>query len=84
MAPQSHHTTNDDESMIRVALHGVGIIQHLDIAVNEYIAKGTLQQILEGWCTSFSGFYLYIPSRAHLPIKVRVLMDFLIEKRGLL
>lgn len=36
------------------------------------------------WCQSFSGFYLYVPTRAQMQAKVRALIDFLAEKRGAL
>jgi hypothetical protein len=31
---------------------------------------------------SFLGFCLYTTSRAHMPLKLRTLIDFLKEKRG--
>ncbi len=73
--------TNDDESMIRGALNGTGIIQNLEFALIEYINEGKLQPILEDWSVSFPGFYLYVSSRIRMPSKVRAFMDFMIEKR---
>jgi len=32
---------------------------------------------LDDWCPPFPGFYLYYPSRAQMPLKLRVLIDFL-------
>lgn len=75
------YVTNDDESMIRMAVNGTGIIQHLDFAITEQINKGQLQQILEDWSTSFPGFYLYVSSRVRMPSKVRAFIDFMVEKR---
>lgn len=82
--PHGSLTTNDDDSMVRVALQGAGLIQHVDIAVRSQIADGSLQRVLRQWCKPFAGFYLYLPSRAQMPLKVRALMDFLVEKRKLL
>lgn len=84
VVPQGSLITNDDDSMIRMALQGAGLVQHVDIAVRHLIADGSLVRVLQPWCKPFAGFYLYVPSRAQMPLKVRVLMDFLIEKRGLL
>lgn len=75
------YITNDDESMIRVALNGTGIIQHLDFAIAEHIRKGQLQPVLQNWSISFPGFYLYVSSRVRMPSKVRAFMDFMVEKR---
>lgn len=79
--PQGSYTTNDDDSMIRMALQGGGLIQHLDLAVRPYLDDGRLVRVLRPWCPPFSGFYLYVPSREQMPPRVRALMDFLIEKR---
>lgn len=42
--------------MIRMALNGTGIIQHLDFAIAEHINAGKLQPILEDWAVSFLDF----------------------------
>ncbi|KAF1031879.1 MAG: HTH-type transcriptional regulator PgrR [Burkholderia lata] len=79
--PKGSVVTNDDDGMIRVALQGVGLIQHQDIALREHLAAGTLVRVLDAWCKPFPGYYLYTPSREQMPAKVRALMDFLVEKR---
>jgi DNA-binding transcriptional LysR family regulator len=79
--PQGSLITNDDDTMIRAALQGAGMVQHLDIAVRTPLADGSLIRVLQSWCKPFAGFYLYVPSREHMPPKVRALMDFMIEKR---
>ncbi|HBN8522204.1 LysR family transcriptional regulator [Pseudomonas aeruginosa] len=79
--PQGGFITNDDDGMIRAALQGVGLMQHMNLAVRQYLADGSLIRVLQPWCSSFPGFYLYVPSREQMPTKVRALMDFLTEKR---
>lgn len=79
--PHGALITNDDEAMIRAALQGVGIVQHMDIAVRRHLDEGTLVRVLQDWCKPFPGFYLYAPTRDQMPAKVRALMDFLVEKR---
>lgn len=74
-------TTNDDQNMTRAAVQGVGLIQHVDIAIQQHLADGSLVQVLRDWAYSQDGFYLYSPSREQMPSKVRVLLDFLKEKR---
>ncbi|MGH8435563.1 MAG: LysR family transcriptional regulator [Pseudomonas sp.] len=82
--PHGSLTTNDDDGMIRAALQGVGLVQHMDLAVREHLGDGTLVRVLQRWCKPFPGFYLYVPSREQMPAKVRALMDFLVEKRAVL
>lgn len=79
--PQGNAVFNDDDSMLRAALQGVGLVQHIDLCVRRYLADGSLVRVLASWCRPFPGFYLYVPSRAQMPAKIRALMDFLIERR---
>lgn len=82
--PKGNAIFNDDYSMLQVAIQGVGLVKHIDLWVEKHISEGRLARVLAPWCKEFPGFYLYIPSREHMPKKIRVLMDFLIEKRELL
>jgi DNA-binding transcriptional LysR family regulator len=82
--PQGNAVFNDDDSMLRAALQGVGLVQHIDLCVRQHLASGALVRVLGAWCPPFPGFYLYVPSRAQMPAKTRALMDFLIEQRELL
>lgn len=82
--PQGNAVFNDDDSMLRAALQGVGLVQHIDLCVRQHLADGTLVRVLAPWCPPFPGFYLYVLSRAQMPAKIRALMDFLVEQRQLL
>lgn len=73
--------TNDDQSMTRAALQGLGLIQIVDIAVQRELSEGRLVRILSDWTHRHTAFYLYAPSREHMPSKVRALVDFLVEKQ---
>jgi DNA-binding transcriptional LysR family regulator len=79
--PKGSYITNDDDDMLRVALQGVGLMQHIDISVRKHLDDGSLVRVLQPWCKPFPGFYLYAPSREQMPSKVRALIDFLVEKR---
>ena len=79
--PHGSFTTNDDDGMIRAALQGVGLVQHLELALRPWLADGQLVRVLQAWCQPFPGLYLYAPTREQMPLKVRALIDFLVEKR---
>lgn len=83
VAVKGRYLVNDDDGMLRAALQGVGLIQHINVAVQEAIDDGRLIRVLQDWCPPFPGFYLYAPSREQMPLKVRALLEFLIEKRGM-
>lgn len=74
-------TTNDDQTMTRAALQGLGLIQIVDIAVQKHLSEGSLVRVLRDWTYKHAAFYLYVPSREHMPSKIRALIDFLTEKR---
>ena len=82
--PQGNAVFNDDESMLRGALQGMGLVQHIELCVRRQLADGSLVRVLAPWCPPFPGFFLYVPSRAQMPAKIRALMDFLMERRALL
>ncbi|MFD1559461.1 LysR family transcriptional regulator [Paraburkholderia silviterrae] len=79
--PQGNAIFNDDDSMLRAAVQGVGLVQHIDLCVRHHLSSGSLIRVLEPWCRPFPGFHLYIPSRSQMPAKTRALMDFLIVQR---
>ncbi len=79
--PQGQIITNDDDGMIRAALQGAGLMQHIDIAVQPHLQSGALVRVLQPWCKPFAGFYIYAPTRGQMPAKVRALIDFLVDKR---
>ncbi|QBQ98794.1 LysR family transcriptional regulator [Paraburkholderia pallida] len=79
--PKGNAIFNDDDSMLRAAIQGVGLVQHIDLCVQHQLANGSLVRVLRPWCRPFPGFYLYVPSRSQMPAKTRALMDFLIAQR---
>ncbi len=79
--PQGSLISNDDDCLVRAALSGLGIIQHLDLALAPHLASGALVRLLPQWSRPFPGYYMYAPSRDKMPSKVRALMTFLTEKR---
>ncbi|HWM86058.1 MAG TPA: LysR substrate-binding domain-containing protein [Kofleriaceae bacterium] len=67
---------NDAELALLAALDGVGIAYLFDHQVQPWIAAGKLVRVLAAWSPPFPGFYLYYPSRRHLPPALRAFIDF--------
>jgi len=78
---QGSFVTNDLRTMVRAAQDGVGLLHVIDDYVREELEDGRLVSVLDEWCPSFPGFYLYTASRAQMPLKLRALIDFLVEKK---
>jgi DNA-binding transcriptional LysR family regulator len=62
---------------LRAALDGVGIVQLPEVSVAASIADGKLVPVLSDWSPRWAGFFLFYPSRRHVPVKLRALVDFL-------
>jgi DNA-binding transcriptional LysR family regulator len=70
-------TVNDTGIIIEAALGGGGMACLPETSVMQHIASGRLTRVLDDWCRPFSGFFLYYPSRHHMPASLRTLIDFL-------
>jgi DNA-binding transcriptional LysR family regulator len=73
---------NEGDVLLRMACEGAGIACSFEFLVRDDLAAGRLVALLEPWWPSFPGFYLYHPSRAHVPRKLRVFIDFLRARVG--
>jgi DNA-binding transcriptional LysR family regulator len=82
LLPDCRIVTGNDRDLIDAAVAGAGLAQHFDANVKSEVDAGRLVRVLADWCRPFAGFHLYVPSRDHMPGKVRALVDFLVEKRG--
>ncbi|WP_227458739.1 LysR family transcriptional regulator [Cupriavidus pauculus] len=68
---------NDKSMLHQAALAGLGLIYEFPHHIADALASGALVTVLDEWTPPFSGFYLYYPSRALMPPKLRVFVDFL-------
>ncbi len=74
-------TTNDMRVMIRLACAGAGLTFGMEETFRPYIDRAELVPLLEEFCPPFPGFHLYYPSRRNVPLKLRVLIDYLRRRR---
>jgi DNA-binding transcriptional LysR family regulator len=74
-------TTNDMRVMIQLACAGAGLTFGMEETFRPYIGRAELVPLLEEFCPPFPGFYLYYPNRRNLPLKLRVLLDYLRKTR---
>ncbi|MBC8055235.1 MAG: LysR family transcriptional regulator [Rhizobiales bacterium] len=69
--------TNDGDILLAAARAGAGVACAFEAQVEGDIAAGHLVPLLKSWWPTFPGFYLYHPSRTHVPRKLRVFIDFM-------
>jgi DNA-binding transcriptional LysR family regulator len=60
---------------------GMGIGQILKLMVKKELDNGQLVQVLSEYRSEAVGIYVVYPQRAFLPLKVRAVIDYLIENK---
>ena len=71
---------NNGEAVIPALIAGLGIGGLPDFIVDDAIARGDLETVLNDWSQTLSGVYLVTPPGGPRPARVEVLLDFLTEK----
>ncbi|MCV6588887.1 MAG: LysR family transcriptional regulator [Marinobacterium sp.] len=71
---------NDTDAMVDAAEKGLGIGRIVTPMIRQQLTEGRLQPILESWWIPYPGLYLYFVQNSQKARRVRVLIDFLIEK----
>jgi DNA-binding transcriptional LysR family regulator len=75
--PPSLVITNSLDISRAAAVAGLGIMSSFSEFTEAEVASGALRPILEDWCESFSGPFIYYPSRKHMPPPLRAFLDFI-------
>jgi DNA-binding transcriptional LysR family regulator len=68
---------DDTEIAVGAAIDGVGLAFTAEAHVATLLASGTLVRVLEDWCPSFAGYFLYYPSRRQQPAPLSALIETL-------
>jgi DNA-binding transcriptional LysR family regulator len=66
-----------EELMISAALDGVGLACVTEVSVAEALASGRLVRVLDEWCPSYPGFFLYYPRNRQGSASLRALIEIL-------
>ena len=59
------------------ALDGHGILLRAEWDVARYLRSGRLVEVLEEYAAPPNGIYVVFPQRKHMPLRVRLWIDFL-------
>jgi DNA-binding transcriptional LysR family regulator len=68
---------NNGEALVEAACAGLGIVMCPDFLAGDSVASGKLVRILPEWSDHTASVYAVHPHVKHVPIKVRVFVDFL-------
>jgi DNA-binding transcriptional LysR family regulator len=75
--PRMH--SNNGDTCRAVALEHQGVVLQPDFLVGDDLRRGTLVELMPEFRANSIGIHAVFPSRKHLPLKVRRLVDFLVE-----
>ncbi|RZT36869.1 LysR family transcriptional regulator [Cupriavidus agavae] len=73
-------STNDGQSALAWALEGQGLIVRSEWDVTGHLRSGALSRVLPQWQLAPADIHLVYSARSHRSDKVRVLVDFLLER----
>lgn len=71
---------NDGAVLLDWVLAGRGLAWRSLWEVNDAISQGTLVSVLDDYAAPPNGIYAVFPQRKHLPLRVRVFVDFLRQR----
>jgi DNA-binding transcriptional LysR family regulator len=83
MKPGGPLDCSDGQVLYEWCLAGYGIAWRSTWEVEAEIASGQLVAVLESFAAPPNGIYAVFPQRKHLPLRVRLWIDFLKERYGL-
>jgi len=64
------------ELIRKAALDGIGLAFIFEETVKDDLMEGSLISVMDEWCPSFDGFYIYYPSRNQMRPALRAFIDF--------
>lgn len=67
--------TNDMGLMVKMARAGAGLTIGMAETFAPWLSRGELSVVLKAFCPPLPGFFLFYPSRRHMPLKLRALVD---------
>jgi len=74
--PRGSLTVNDLDLLLSATLDGIGLCHVAEPLAAPYLAQGRLVELLVDWRSTFSGVFLYYPSRRQRPMPLQVFLDF--------
>ena len=65
------------EVAVTLAIRGLGVVFLFEDWLRPHFESGALTPVLQDWWESFSGPFLYFPSRRLMPAPLRAFVDFI-------
>ena len=82
LRPSGRLDCSDGQGLHDWCLHGLGIAWRSTWEVEADVASGRLQEVLASFAAPPNGIYAVFPQRKHLPLRVRLWIDFVKHSYG--
>ncbi len=82
VVPKGNFVVNNSEVIRRSLLNHIGIAQMPTFIVSKDLQQGDLVSVMSEYSLPEHAIYAVFPERKHMPLKVRVFLDFIAEKLG--
>ncbi|KYN83193.1 LysR family transcriptional regulator [Vibrio cidicii] len=80
--PRGNFIVNNSEAIRRALIAGIGVAQMPTFIIGKELRSGTLVNLMPEYLLPEHFLYAVYPQRKHMPLKVRMFIDFLNEKLG--
>lgn len=80
--PRGNFIVNNSEAIRRALITGIGVAQMPTFIIGKELRSGTLVNLMPEYRLPEHFLYAVYPQRKHMPLKVRMFIDFLSEKLG--
>ena len=75
-----NYRVNNSEALLTAVLQGIGLARLPDFIAMRYVQSGELTQLLTDYVMQEKSIYAIFPERDHMPIKLRVFLDYLTKE----
>lgn len=75
-------TASHADVMYAAALHGLGVVGLPSFMVEDALHENALERVLPDWRLFSVNLWAMLPTRKHLPLRTRVMLDYLVEAFG--
>ncbi len=82
VSPEGPLVASSIDLELSAAIAGLGLIYGFEDYLLPALEAGDLVPVLGDWAQSFSGPFLYYPSRTHMPAPLRAFLDFIKTGKG--
>ncbi len=79
--PKPWRIVDDGEGLVSVACAGLGLVQVPDIMAEDAMQAGLLEEVLTTYALAPEAISVVFPTRRHMPLRLRVVIDMLVERR---